>query len=118
MIEQDDAAASLRDRNSETGRKLAWMPGMAVKMGRRQIRFGGVNGDRQNAARRQFENGAAILAESVLRGQTRFQPSGGARLEAKGRSSLRRRVSSSKRRVATGAPPKCTTTGTERGIAP
>ena len=42
----------------------------------------------KDAARRQFENGAAILAESILcarlRCQPRFQPSGGARFEAEG----------------------------------
>ena len=32
-----------------------------------QIRLGGVNGDRQGAARRQFENGPAILAERIVR---------------------------------------------------
>ncbi len=68
MIQQNDTAVSIRLVTRD--RKIAGLnAGNGVENGPQKIRLGGIDGDGQDAARREFENGAAILAESVLCGE-------------------------------------------------
>ncbi len=88
VIEDDDAIARVRiilgDRE-----KTRLNAGDSREDWAQKIGLFGIDGDWRHAARRQFKNCAAILAEGFGRREARFQPSAGAGPETKREAFLR-----------------------------